>query len=74
MYAAGAGAKLAAAIEYSDHPPEAKALPRVGSETAIDLEALLPLARDLVIAWPNAASARTVERIAALSGTSHSSR
>lgn len=66
MYAAGAGAKLAGAIEYSDYPPEAKALPRVGSETAIDLEALVALAPDLVIAWPNAGSARAVERIAAL--------
>jgi iron complex transport system substrate-binding protein len=66
MYAAGAGAKLAGAIEYSDYPPAAKALPRVGSEAAIDLEALVALAPDLVVAWPNAGSARAVERIAAL--------
>jgi iron complex transport system substrate-binding protein len=66
MYAAGAGAKLIGAIGYSDYPPEAKALPRVGSEAAIDLEALLALAPDLVVAWPNAGSARAVERIAAL--------
>lgn len=66
MYAAGAGAKLAGAIAYSDYPPEAKALPRVGSEAAIDLEALVALSPDLVIAWPNAGSARAVERIAEL--------
>ena len=66
MYAAGAGAKLAGAIDYSDHPPEARSLPRVGSEAAIDLEALVALAPDLVIAWPNAGSARAVERIAEL--------
>jgi iron complex transport system substrate-binding protein len=66
MYAAGAGAKLVGALEYSDYPPEAKALPRVGSEVAVDLEALVALAPDLVIAWPNAGSARAVDRIAAL--------
>jgi iron complex transport system substrate-binding protein len=66
MYAAGAGAKRVGALEYSDYPPEARALPRVGSEVAIDLEALVALAPDLVIAWPNAGSARAVERIAAL--------
>lgn len=66
MYAAGAGAKLVGALEYSDYPPQAKKLPRVGSEAAIDLEALLALRPDLVIAWPNAGSARAVERIAAL--------
>jgi iron complex transport system substrate-binding protein len=66
MYAAGAGAKLVGALEYSDYPPQAKTLPRVGSETSIDLEALVALRPDLVIAWPNAGSSRAVERIAAL--------
>ena len=66
MFAAGAGARLVGALEYSDYPAEAKALPRVGSEASIDLEALVALRPDLVIAWPNAGSARAVERIAAL--------
>jgi len=66
MYAAGAGARLVGALEYSDYPAEAKALPRVGSEASIDLEALVALRPDLMIAWPNAGSARAVERIAAL--------
>ena len=66
MYAAGAGARLVGALEYSDYPAEAKALPRVGSEASIDLEALVALRPDLVVAWPNAGSARAVERIAAL--------
>ena len=66
MYAAGAGTKLVGALDYSDYPPEATRLPRVGSEAAIDLEALVALRPDLVIAWPNAGSARAVERIAAL--------
>jgi len=66
MYAAGAGARLVGALEYSDYPAQAKALPRVGSEAAIDLESLVALRPDLVIAWPNAGSARAVERIAAL--------
>ena len=66
MYAAGAGARLVGALEYSDYPAEAKALPRIGSEASIDLEALVALRPDLVVAWPNAGSARAVERIAAL--------
>jgi iron complex transport system substrate-binding protein len=66
MYAAGAGACLVGALQYSDFPPAAKGLPRVGSEASIDLEALVALRPDLVVAWPNAGSARAVERIAAL--------
>jgi iron complex transport system substrate-binding protein len=66
MYAAGAGGRLVGALQYSDYPPAARRLPRVGSEASIDLEALVALRPDLVVAWPNAGSARAVERIAAL--------
>lgn len=63
-YAAGAGTRLVGAIEHSNFPPEARALPRVGSEAGIDLEAVLALRPDLVIAWPNAGSRKAVERLA----------
>ncbi len=66
MYAAGAGDRMVGALAYSDYPPAARALPRVGSEAAIDLEAVIALRPDLVVAWPNAGSTRAVERIASL--------
>jgi iron complex transport system substrate-binding protein len=66
MYAAGAGERMVGAVQYSDYPRAAQRLPRIGSEASIDLEALVALGPDLVVAWPNAGSARAVERIAAL--------
>jgi iron complex transport system substrate-binding protein len=66
VYAAGAGARLVGAVEYSDFPAAARSLPRVGSDARIDLEAVLALRPDLVVAWPNAGSLRTVERLAEL--------
>jgi iron complex transport system substrate-binding protein len=66
MYAAGAGERLVGAFAYSDYPPEAAKLPRVGSGSEIDLEAVVALEPDLVIAWPQSGSTRAVERIAAL--------
>jgi len=63
MYAAGAGERMAGALAYSDYPSAARALPRVGSEAAIDLEALVALRPDLVVAWPNAGSARAEPRV-----------
>ena len=66
LYAAGAGARLVGALEHSDYPPEAKALPRVGSEAGIDVEGILALRPDLVVAWPNVGSVRTVVRLAEL--------
>lgn len=66
VYAAGAGAKLVGAVDFSDFPPEARRLPRVGSDAAIDLEAVLALRPDLIVAWPNAGSLRAVNRLAEL--------
>ena len=51
LYAAGAGAKVVGAVQYSDYPEAAKALPRVGGYTAVDMEAVVALKPDLVIAW-----------------------
>jgi iron complex transport system substrate-binding protein len=65
-YAAGAGKRLVGAVQFSDFPPEARALPRVGSDAAIDLEAVLALQPDLIVAWPNAGSLRAVNRLAEL--------
>ena len=65
-YAAGAGARLVGAVDYSDYPEGARRLPRVGSDARIDLEAVLALHPDLVIAWPNAGTRRAVDRLAEL--------
>lgn len=66
VYDAGAGSHLVGAVEYSDFPPAARRLPRVGSDAGIDVEALLALRPDLVVAWPNAGSVKTIERLASL--------
>lgn len=63
LYAAGAGDKLVAVSEYSDFPEAAKRLPRVASSAGVDLERLLALRADLVIAWRLEATARTLDRI-----------
>ena len=66
LHDAGAGARVVGALEYSDYPPPARSLPRVGSETAINLEAVIELRPDLVVAWPNVGSRRAIDRIAEL--------
>lgn len=66
LYAAGAGGRIVGALEFSDYPPQARALPRVGSDAGIDLEAVMALQPDLVVAWPNAGSLRAVNRLADL--------
>jgi iron complex transport system substrate-binding protein len=50
-YAAGAGEQLVAVVRFSDYPPAATRLPRVGDAARIDLERVLALKPDLVLAW-----------------------
>lgn len=50
-YLAGAGDRLVATVEYSDYPEDALAVPRIGDAFRFDLERLMALAPDLVVAW-----------------------
>ena len=61
LFAAGAGAALVGASEFSDYPGSARKIPRIGGGNGLDLEAIMVLEPDLVIAWksgnpPGAAS------------------
>jgi iron complex transport system substrate-binding protein len=51
MFAAGAGDKVMAVVNYSDYPPAALELPLIGSHTRVDMEALMALDPDLVVTW-----------------------
>jgi iron complex transport system substrate-binding protein len=66
VFAAGAGPALVAVVDYSDHPPEARSLPSVGSYTRVDLEAVAAHRPDLVIAWRSGNPPTQIERLRAL--------
>lgn len=63
LYAAGAGERLVAAVDYSDYPEAARRLPRVGGYSRIDLEAVLALKPDLVVAWQSGNPPAQVEKL-----------
>ena len=63
VFAAGAGAKLVGVVEFSNHPPAAQALPRVGDAFHLDFEALAAVRPDLVLGWPSGNSPRTLDRL-----------
>jgi len=66
LFAAGAGARVVGASAHSDYPAQAVGLPRVASATGVDLEAVVALEPDLVVAWPQAATRRAIDRLEAL--------
>jgi iron complex transport system substrate-binding protein len=63
LFAAGAGDRIVGASEYSDYPEEAKKLPRVASSGTVNLEAVIALKPDLVVAWRLEATAAALTRL-----------
>ena len=62
-FAAGVGARLIAVSEYSDYPPAALRLPRVGDGARVDIERILTLKPDLVLAWKSGNQAGDIEKL-----------
>jgi len=63
LFAVGAGAAVVGTSDFSDYPEAAIAIPRVGGGGAVDLEAVLALQPDLVIAWRSGNRAGPVLRL-----------
>lgn len=63
LFDAGAGEQIVGTVSFSDYPEAAKNIPRVGSYNRIDLESLLALRPDLIIAWRTGNPRGQVERL-----------
>jgi iron complex transport system substrate-binding protein len=66
VYAAGGGAKLVGTVTYSDYPPAARAVPRIGNNKALDLERIAALKPDLIVAWRHGNAERQTDALRAL--------
>jgi iron complex transport system substrate-binding protein len=66
LFAAGAGERLVATVNFSNVPAAAKRVPRIGDVTAVDMERLVALHPDVVVAWPGGGNPAQLERIAQL--------
>lgn len=63
-YAAGMGETLVAASAYSDYPPAAKKLEQVASWQGMNLERILALKPDLILAWRGGNPQRLLDQLA----------
>ena len=66
LFDIGAGEAIIAATEFSDYPEAAKRLPRVGGLAGIDLERIVALKPDLVIAWQSGTGEAQIEALGRL--------
>lgn len=66
VFAAGGGDHLVGVVEYSDYPPRARELPRIGDALTLQMERILSLQPDLILAWKRGNNPRQLERVAEL--------
>nr|WP_224042831.1 cobalamin-binding protein [Cupriavidus respiraculi] len=66
LYAAGAGDRIVGTVAYSDYPPAAREIPRVGDNKALDLERIAALKPDLIVVWRHGNAQKQTDRLRAL--------
>jgi len=63
LFTAGGGARIVGAVDFSDYPEAAKAIPRVGSNREVDLERIVALKPDLIVVWRHGSSERQIDML-----------
>lgn len=63
VYAAGAGDRLVGVSAWTDHPPAAAKLPRVGDAFRLDMERLTVMDPELILAWAEGTPRELVARL-----------
>ncbi|MDB5747161.1 MAG: cobalamin-binding protein [Massilia sp.] len=63
LFAAGGGERVVGAVNYSDYPEAAKRIPRIGSNREVDIERIMALRPDLIVAWMHGSSDRQIELV-----------
>lgn len=63
VFEAGAGAKLVGIARHSDYPESARSIPEVGDASNLDLERIVSLKPDLVIAWRSGNAFSEVQKL-----------
>jgi iron complex transport system substrate-binding protein len=72
LFAAGAGDKVVAVVEYSDYPEQARSLPRIGRHDLLDMERIVQLQPDLIVAWQSGNPRASIRRLQELGMTVYS--
>ncbi|XHF86683.1 vitamin B12 ABC transporter substrate-binding protein BtuF [Vibrio sp. HN007] len=68
-YAAGLGDKMIAASKFSDYPEQAKSLERVAAYNSVNIERIIALNPDLIVAWRSGSSLKTLHQLEQLGFT-----
>lgn len=63
LYEVGAGELIVGTVDYSDYPSQATEIPRIGGYYGIQIEKVLALKPDLVIAWQSGNKSGDIDQL-----------
>ena len=63
LFTAGAGAQIVGTVDHSDFPVAALDIPRIGNYKQFNLEAILALKPDLIVAWSSGNTQASVQQL-----------
>jgi iron complex transport system substrate-binding protein len=63
LFAAGAGAHVVGAVEFSNYPAAAQRIARVGDSAQLDLERIVALKPDLIVVWKGGNAQRQLDKL-----------
>lgn len=66
LFSLGAGDRIVGVMDFSDFPAQARQLPIVGRFDMLDMERIMALQPDLVVAWRSGNPRASIERLKAL--------
>lgn len=66
LFAIGAGDKIVATVDYADYPAEAKKIIRIGNYNGIQIEQVVALQPDLIVAWKSGNKLTDLKKIESL--------
>ncbi len=66
LFSMGAGEQIIATTEFSDFPEAAKKIPRIGNYLRLQIERIIELQPDYIIAWRNGSPSADLARLAQL--------
>lgn len=66
LFSMGAGPAIVGVMDYSNYPPQATTLPVVGRHDMLDMERIIALQPDLIVAWRSGNPRNSLQRLADL--------
>ncbi len=66
LFELGVGDRIKGTVRYSDYPEAAKSIPRLGDAFTVNIEAVVALQPDIILAWRSGGSMAAVERLTEL--------